>query len=117
VDPAAEQDGLARSQLQTEVELRLRHAGIPVGPTLRHLYVNVDTERSDRGQTYAYHVAVQYVQQVVLARTPSAHFRHHVGHGWGRPDRCQSPPRGAPGCGQLCGQFIKAYLEQNPSSN
>ena len=73
MDPAAERDGLARSQLQTDVESRLRQAGIPVGPTLTgHLYVNVDTVKSGDGQTYAYNILIQYMQQVVLARDPKA---------------------------------------------
>src|SRR5512143_1148040 len=53
MDPVAEGDGLTRSQLKTDVELRLRQAAIAVGPNLTgHLYVNVDTEKSDHGQTY-----------------------------------------------------------------
>jgi hypothetical protein len=71
MDPAAERDGLTRSLLLADVASRLRQAGIPVGPTLTgHLYVNVDTVKSGDGQTYAYNISIQYMQQVVLARDP-----------------------------------------------
>jgi hypothetical protein len=116
MDPVAEQDGLVRSQLQTEVELRLRQAGIPVGPTpTGHLYVKVDTERSDRGQTYAYNVAVQYVQQVVLARDPHAPIFVTTwdtgGVGLIAASRLREVRQDVT---NYVDQFIKAYLEQNP---
>ncbi len=116
MDPVAEQDGLTRSQLQTEVESRLRQAGITVGPTLTgHLYVNVDTEKGEHGQTYAYNVSVQYMQQVVLARDPKAPVFATTwdtgGVGMIGTDRLREVRQDV---ANYVDQFIKAYLEQNP---
>src|SRR2546425_3316356 len=60
VSPDAERDGLTQSQLQTDVELRLRKAGIPAltqeecraTPGHPFLYVNVNTHRD--GFKYAF---------------------------------------------------------------
>jgi hypothetical protein len=116
MDPGAEQDGLTRSQLQMEVELRLRQAGITVGPTLTgHLYVNVDTEKSDHGQAYAYNVSVHYIQQVVLARDPKAPIFATTwetgGVGIIGANRLREVRQDV---ANYVDQFIKAYLEQNP---
>ena len=116
MDPVAEQDGLTRAQLQTEVEVRLRQAGIPVGPTLTgHLHVNVDTLKSDHGQTYAYNVSVQYVQQVVLARDPKAPtFATTWDTGGVGMIVASRLPEVRQDVANYVDQFIKAYLEQNP---
>jgi len=116
IDPAAEHDGLTRSQLQTDVEERLRKAGITVGPTLTgHLYVNVDTEKGERGQLYAYNITVQYVQQVVLARDPKAPIFAPTwdtgGVGIIVANRLRDVRQDV---ANYVDQFIKAYLEQNP---
>jgi hypothetical protein len=116
IDPVAEQDGLTRSQLQTDIEERLRQAGITVGPTLTgHLYVNVDTVKGDRGQTYAYNVSVQYVQQVVLARDPKAPIFAPTwdtgGVGIVAASRLREVRQDV---ANYVDQFIKAHLEQNP---
>ena len=115
MDPVAEGDGLTRSQLQTDVELRLRQAAITVGPTLTgHLYVNVDTEKSDHGQTYAYNVSVQYIQQVVLARDPKAPIFAATwetgGVGMIAASRLREVRQDV---ANYVDQFVKAYLEQN----
>ena len=116
MDPVAEQVGLTRSQLQTDVEARLRQAGIPVGPSLTgHLYVNVDTFKGGHGQTYAYNVSVQYIQQVVLARDPKTPFFAATwevgGVGMFAADRLHEVRQDV---ANYVDQFIKAYLEQNP---
>jgi hypothetical protein len=116
IDPAAEQDGLTRSQLQTDVEERLREARIAVGPTLTgHLYVNVDTVKGEHGQTYAYNVSVQYVQQVMLARDPKAPVYVPTwdtgGVGMIAAARLREVRQDV---ANYVDQFIKAYLEQNP---
>ena len=115
MDPVAEGDGLTRSQLQTDVELRLRQAAITVGPTLTgHLYVNVDTEKSDHGQTYAYNVSVQYIQQVVLARDPKAPIFAATwetgGVGMIAAGRLRDVRQDV---ANYVDHFVKAYLEQN----
>jgi len=116
MDPVAERDGLTRSQLQTDVEWRLRQAGITVGPTLTgHLYVNVDTVKGDRGQTYAYNVLVQYLQQVILARDPKAPIFAPTwetgGVGMIAADHLRDVHQDV---ANYVAQFITAYLEQNP---
>ena len=116
IDPVAEQDGLTRSQLQTDVEERLRRAGITVGPTLTgHLYVNVDTVKGEHGQAYAYNVSVQYVQQVVLPRDPKAPIFAPTwdtgGVGLISTNRLREVRQDV---ANYVDQFIKAHLEQNP---
>ena len=115
VDPALAQDGLTRPQLQTDVEGRLRRSGITVGPTLvGHLYVNVDTVKSDDGQAYAYNVVVQFVQQVRLVRDPTlfifAPTWETGGVGMIAAGRL-GEIRGA--VNAFVDQFINAYREQN----
>jgi hypothetical protein len=116
MSPDAERDGLARSQLRTDVELRLRQAGITVGPSLTgHLYVNVDTAKSEDGPTYAYHVLIQYIQQVVLARDPKAPVFAATWETGGvnmiGANRLHEVRRYV---AAYVDQFINAYLEQNP---
>ena len=116
VDPVAERDGFTRSQLRTDVELRLRQAGITVGPTLTgHLYVNVDTVKSDNGQTYAYNILVQYMQPVVLARDPKASIFATTWETGGvhmvAANRLREVRRSV---ANYVDHFINAYLEQNP---
>ena len=70
IPPDAERDGLPRSQLQTEVEVRLRQAGIKVvASSLYMLYVNVDTLKNNMG-SYAYNIHVSFEQPVTLLRDP-----------------------------------------------
>lgn len=116
MDPVAERDGLTRAQLQTDVEERLRQAGITVGPTLTgHLYVNVDTVKGEHGQTYAYNVSVQYIQQIALARDPKAPIFAPTwdtgGVGMIAANRLSEVRQDVT---NYVDQFIKAYLEQNP---
>ena len=116
MDPMAERDGLVRSQLQTDVESRLRQAGLTVGRTLiGHLYVNVDTMKSNDGKTYAYNVEVEYVQQVLLMRDPQTLYFAPTWETGG------IGMIGAARLGEVrqdvanyVDQFVKAYLEQNP---
>lgn len=80
-DPEVERRGLREAEIQTDVELRLRKAGIKVlslGETLKTagqpvLYVIVHTA-AGRGPTeglYAYNVNMQLMENVVLDRDPS----------------------------------------------
>ncbi len=112
----AEGDGLTRSQLQTDVELRLRQAGIPVdndAPGV--LYLAVNTVKS-QGGFYAYVIGVEFAQGVLLARDPSI-------------TTFDTTWRAIPGVGIInainlhtvrddvrdqVDEFINAYLEQNP---
>ena len=116
IPPDAERDGLPRSQLQTEVEVRLRQAGIKVvASSLYMLYVNVDTVKNSTG-FYAYGIQVSFEQPVALLRNPT---------------RVQTfAPTWSVGSIGMVGsdrlrdvrsvvidqvdKFIAAYLEQNP---
>ena len=70
-------DGLSVSQIQTDVELRLRQAGIKVlsrqealaSPGFPYLYVRLSTAKG--GSTYAYCVQVEFNQVVQLDRNPA----------------------------------------------
>ncbi len=78
--PDAEQDGLSSSQIQTDVELRLRTAGIKVltmeemlkAPGMPTLYVYVSTLK--RQESYSYSVEVILQQNVRLDRDPTGLF-------------------------------------------
>ncbi len=116
MDPAAERDGLTRSLLLADVASRLRQAGIPVGSTLTgHLYVNVDTVKSGDGQTYAYNISIQYMQQVVLARDPKAPvFATTWETGGVGMIGTQRLPEVRREVLTYVDQFIEAYREQSP---
>jgi len=74
MNPDAEKDGLARSTLQTDVELKLRQAGIRVlskdewlaAPGRPSLYLNVNT--FSRTGLYAYCILLKVKQRVTLIR-------------------------------------------------
>lgn len=73
------QEGLTLNQLQTDVELRLRKAGIRVltdqewlkTPGMPALYVIVPTHKTDIG-LYAVSIRVKFRQSVTLVRQPNS---------------------------------------------
>jgi hypothetical protein len=75
MSPSAEQDGLTQSQLQVDVEQRLRASGIRVltkeewqkTPGSPYLYINVAALKKDYG-LYAYAIEVCVNQLVTLIR-------------------------------------------------
>lgn len=116
IDPEAEKDGLTKSQLQTDVELRLSQAGIKVDHLSdEYLYVNVNTLKGERG-VYSYSVHVELHQAVMLVRDPKIIYYGAATWSLGRI--------GTVGSGHLrevredvadfVDKFINAYLEQNP---
>jgi|PlaIllAssembly_1097288.scaffolds.fasta_scaffold259141_2 hypothetical protein len=71
VETGAERSGFTTSQLQADVELRLRLAGIIVRPTSEGtLYVNATIVKAKTHPLYAFKIQVQYRQGVVLSRAP-----------------------------------------------
>jgi hypothetical protein len=81
LQPEAERDGLTKSQLRTDVELKLRQAGLRVlspeeslkEPGSPYLYVNLNTAKSEvlyAFATYAYALQVALKQEVTLTRDP-----------------------------------------------
>ena len=82
IDPVyraeAEQHGLSKALIQTDVELRLRQLGIPVSQgtaattVLRYLYVALTLFKSPSiTGLWAYDVEVEFDQGVLLERDPS----------------------------------------------
>jgi len=77
MDPEAERDGLTSTQLQTDVELRLRNAGIQILPDVKNqdaseapdLYVKVNAIKSELG-SYALTISVSLRQWMVLKDNP-----------------------------------------------
>ena len=115
IDRDTEQEGLTRAHLQTEVEERLRQAGITVSPSSEGvLYVSVVAARGDLS-IYAYSLQVAFRQAVTLTRDPTIGAvvtTWSVGSGGTiaapRLGRVQSLAI------NLVDQFIHAYLEENP---
>ena len=77
IDQEAIKDGLNKEQIKTDVELRIREAGIKVVsvekcltllPTSSYLYVIVSTVKFFSGLEYVYGTSVQLKQQVVIER-------------------------------------------------
>jgi hypothetical protein len=72
VRPEFERDGLSRSTIQTDAELKLRQAGIAVVPAASGgamLYVRVNAIQSDKVPgVYAFSVDVQFIQVGALVR-------------------------------------------------
>jgi len=76
IDQETVQDGLSKEQIKTDVELRLREAGIKVVPvekslsfsTPSYLYIIVNTVKFSSGLEYVYGTSVQLKQVVVIDR-------------------------------------------------
>ena|SRR5690242_12475833 len=123
----AEQKGLRQTQLQTDVELKLRQAGVNVltkegvgrTPGLPYLYVNVHTLRLENHLSglYAFAVSVELVQTVYLGRSPSVFT---LGRTWNATGAFGTV--GADHLGEYVRKdvsdeadaFVNAYLAANP---
>ncbi len=117
MNPDAERDGLTTNQIQTDVELRLRQAGITLSPTASaFLYVAVPAQkRSAEFPLYGYAIAVELIQPVIVPRdqpiavyatTWSIVAASSVGAANLRTIRSFVV--------DYIDRFINAYLEQNP---
>jgi len=117
VDPADTPRGLTRGQLQTDVESRLRKAGIVVSAdATEYLYVNVNTLRS-RQRLTSFSVVVMVRQSAYLIRDASIAAPAAITW-WKGTDGITvasnlSSVRDA--VGDLVDQFISAYRKQNPT--
>lgn len=122
INPEAQRDGLARGQLQTDVEVRLRKAGIsvlpnadPETPLFPQLYVKVRVVKRREFNLYAFSITVQVNDFVDLRRKPT---RSAVVTVW------DTDTAGSVGTdkirtvrdavGDLVDEFINHYLAQNP---
>src|SRR5262245_56922519 len=79
LEAEVERDGMSKDQIQTDVELRLRKAGIRVlteqesivTPGLPYLYVRLAIYRRTNLPVYAYNIHVALSQVVRPERTPT----------------------------------------------
>jgi len=119
LNPEAERDGLTKDQLQTDVELRLRKAGIRVTSSLEesewsYLHLNVNPVKGSSG-LYAYHISLEFEQGVILGRDRNISLSAPT---WSVAEvgiigaQRLRDVRGD--VADLADKFIKAYLEQNP---
>ena len=116
VKPDISKDGFTTAQLQTDIEARLKEAGIPVDPQSGEwLFVAVTTAKIDKG-LYAYSIDLDLYQSVTLARTPSISASAPtwgVGSRVGALDTARLQEIRSEVVG-FVDQFISAYREQNP---
>ena len=120
VNPEAEPHGLSKDQIQTDVELRLRKAGIKVVSLLSEggssfLSVAVAMVKSSDGSVYAYSIQLAFNQLTVLMRDPrvpavaTTWSTSYVGlAGFYRVREVRNI------LADQVDRFINAYLEQNP---
>lgn len=117
LSPDAEQAGLTREQLQTDIETRLRQFGITVAhwdTSTPYLYVNVTALKHASGNSYAYAGDIQLVQLVTLvnsdlvtgAATWSSGFVSTVG-------RSRFPESVREDVRDYVDKFVSAFLSAN----
>ena len=120
MNPDVERDGLARSTLQTDVELRLRQASIRVltetemllAPGKPFLYLRVSSFKGREG-VYAVAISLELKQSVRLVRDPAltlmaATWQSIGAIGLGGPSKARDTVR------DEVDKFINAYLAANP---
>jgi hypothetical protein len=118
-----EQGGITTQQIQTDVELRLRQAGIPVltqkewqrVPGAPYLHVQMYATREPSWGSFAFRIKVEFKQLAYLVRDPSRMVSPAtwdvacIGSvGLQRVELLRSDAR------DLVDQFINAYLSVNP---
>ena len=119
IDPEIENAGVTSAQIRTDVELRLRHAGIRIVdrfPSLHLLHVAVHTMKAQGTHLYVFALDVAFEQEARLTRN-SAIFVARPLATW------SVQAFGTIGADNLrdlrstvidyVGRFINAYLEQN----
>jgi len=116
VKPDISQAGFTTAQLQTDIEGRLKQAGIPVDSQSGEcLFVAVSSAKIDKG-LYAYSIDMDLYQSVALARTPTisaSAATWGVGSRVGALDTARLREIRSEVLG-FVDHFISAYLEQNP---
>jgi hypothetical protein len=120
--PEAEQGGLTSNLLQTDVEVRLRKAGLRVAEGPERLqapafvYVNVNTAKWPRPKVYAVSVSVQLMEPVSLVRNPA---RRRLAATWdngavGLAHASDFAATVRAKVGDLVDRFLNDYLAANP---
>jgi hypothetical protein len=117
--PEIEQNGLTLSAIRTDIELKLRQAGIPIIglvniPGKPFLHISVDVLRSDR-PTWPYAIRVELRQMVSLTRDPaiSMHTATWDVGSYGTIAK-QNLRNLRDSAKDLVDEFINAYLAVNP---
>jgi len=118
MDSNAERDGLTRDQLQTDVEVRLRKAGIKVASSrlfpVLHLFVK-ELKRS-ASEKCVYALRLELLQEITLVRNRSVSFLAATWDfsylGEVGADKFSRTVRD--NVADMVDQFINAYLEYNP---
>jgi len=128
IEPDAERDGLTQRELQANVELRLRRAGIAAltekqlleAPGMPVLYVKIDTRKGQSERTkglYAYSVHVGLYQLVRLSRdnriAAGAETWYTAGVNVVESNHLRTVREDAT---EKVDQFINAYLAANPKA-
>ena len=119
----AERDGLDTTQIRTDVELKLRQAGISVltheewlsTAAAPYLYVNVQVFKNP-ANFYAYSANVELRQRVTLVHSPSTSALATTWSAHGTIGTVGSQKVGSvrEDVRDLTDQFINAYLAANP---
>jgi hypothetical protein len=114
LERAVEQAGLTTAQVQTDVELRLRKAGIRVDSSATaYLYVNVNVMESNGG--FAANVDVQLNQRAVLIENSLTATVATWSCGAILMTSAERASKFIPeSLGELVDRFLAAYLSVNP---
>jgi len=122
IEDQAQRDGLLQDQIQTDVELKLRQAGITVLTQVQSfsrtgalLYVSVSALKNSSG-FYAYNLDLELRQQVRLIRNPGVTVLATTWSATGRIGTVGSTRLSSlrDTVRDLTDQFINAYLAANP---
>jgi len=124
IKPEAERDGLTQRQVQTDVELRLRQAGLRVltrkevlaAPGTPYLYININAIKRDNPQLYIVHITVALDQSVLLERDPAitVPLTPTWSIGWTGSTSQANLRQAREIILDHVDQFINAYLAENP---
>ena len=114
--PSEIADGLTKDQLQTDVEMRLRKAGVTVVKDVNapYLYINVNLFKDPNG-LYSYHFAVEFSQTVVTVsnQTSLSVPTWSVGQ-VGTVGRQKMSGAVRAIVGDMVDEFLSAYFSANP---
>jgi hypothetical protein len=111
-----EWDRLRTDELETDVERRLREAGIAVLPSATEvLYIEVEARKTSGSPRYACSTRVELLQSVSLVREPGLTVFAPT-WGLGRVEEVSAYNLRSlrVTVGELVDSFIQAYREQNP---
>ena len=120
----AKATGLTREQVKTDIELKLRRAGIKVNSEQEwlasedraELYVRTNTTNSDSSRNRVYAISLELKQNVTLARGPYAKV---MGATWDKAyvgicPKSKFPDIARQAVKDLTDKFISDYLAANP---